>query len=55
MARHGGVADNSLDGFACMQWLVALQAAFTVIGNIGLWWGAYHVFKQSQAQSTEAS
>ena len=38
-----------------MQWLVALQAAFTVLGNIGLWWAAYHVYKQSEAQAAETS
>eukprot|EP00892_Ulva_mutabilis_P011185 jgi/Ulvmu1/8439/UM043_0017.1 len=38
-----------------LEWLVAVQAGFTVLGNMALWWGAYHVYKRSQAQATEPS
>jgi Protein of unknown function (DUF2499) len=33
---------------ARVQWLVAVQAGLTVVGNFTLWMGAYHVYKKSQ-------
>lgn len=34
-----------------LEWLVALQALLTVIGNFTLWIGAYHVYIKSQEQA----
>lgn len=31
-----------------MQWLVALQAALTVVGNLALWAGALHVVRRAE-------
>jgi hypothetical protein len=31
-----------------VQWLVALQAFLTVVGNFTLWMGAYYIFKKSE-------
>jgi hypothetical protein len=36
---------------ALLQWLVALQGFLTLVGNISLWAGSLHVFKQAQASS----
>lgn len=41
-------ADNELP----VQWLVALQAGLTLVGNFTLWAGAYHVYVQSEEKET---
>jgi hypothetical protein len=42
---------NLLLLFPCaLQFLVALQAALTVIGNTTCWWAAYRIFRGAQEQ-----
>ena len=41
-------AVHLLPNTAAVQFLVALQAFLTVVGNFTLWMGAYHVYKKSQ-------
>jgi hypothetical protein len=43
-----------LPGAARSQYLVALQAGLTVVGNFTLWWAAYQVFKAVQAEQQRA-
>lgn len=46
--RTLSTANNNLP----VQWLVALQAGLTLVGNFTLWAGAYHVYVQSEEKET---
>ena len=34
----------------CVQWLVALQAGLTVVGNFACWWAAYRIYEGGKAE-----
>ena len=39
----------------CVQWLVATQAALTVVGNFTLWMGAFYVFQRASSAAEVTS